>query len=133
MGGLVWLASDPEYSQSQLAECMGIEPPTLAGVVNRMERDGWIVKSNCEDDRRRCRLRPTPKAEAIWNRSMSLAHAVRAQAVEGIKPDDLETLRKVCAKILDNLSQIPSPADAELPPQADADAVRREIQIMKTM
>ena len=40
---LVWLARDPELSQSQLAECMGIEPPTLAGVVNRMERDGWIL------------------------------------------------------------------------------------------
>lgn len=43
---LAWLASDATLSQSQIAQSMGIEPPTLAGVVNRMARDGWIEKKN---------------------------------------------------------------------------------------
>ncbi len=130
---LVWLARNAEYSQSQLAECMGIEPPTLAGVVNRMERDGWIVKTNCEDDRRRCRLQPTAKAEAIWNRSVTLAHEVRAQAIAGISPEDLETLQRVCGTIRDNLAQIPSPPESDPCEELDQAALQREMRIIQSM
>lgn len=130
---LVWLARSAEYSQSQLAECMGIEPPTLAGVVSRMERDGWIVKTNCEDDRRRCRLRPTAKSEAIWNRSVTLAHEVRAQAIAGISPADLETLQRACATIRDNLGRIPSLPEAAPCPDIDPEALQREMKIIQSM
>lgn len=130
---LAWLACHPELSQSQLSECMGIEPPTLAGVVNRMERDGWIDKTNCKDDRRRCRLQPTPRAEAIWNRSVTLSHQVRVQAVAGISLEDLQTLRRVCDTIRDNLSQIPSPPEAPPCEDVDSDALRREIKALHSM
>ena len=130
---LVWLARDPDLSQSQLAECMGIEPPTLAGVVNRMERDGWIVKTNCEDDRRRCKLHPTAQAEAIWNRSVTLAHAVRAEAVAGVSPEDLEALRRVCDTIRCNLSQVPSLPEVEPLHDVDEAAVRRDLKVLKAM
>ena len=112
---------------------MGIEPPTLAGVVNRMERDGWIVKTNCEDDRRRCRLHPTSKAEAIWARSVAIAHEVRAQAVAGISQADLDTLHRVCLAIRDNLNAVSSVADADSIECVDADALRREIRAIQSM
>jgi MarR family transcriptional regulator, transcriptional regulator for hemolysin len=130
---LVWLARDPELSQSQLAECMGIEPPTLAGVVNRMERDGWIEKTNCEDDRRRCKLHPTAKAEAIWNRSVTLAHEVRAQAIAGISPEDLDALRRVCDTIRGNLNQVPPLPESEPCHDVDPAAVRRDMKVLKAM
>lgn len=130
---LAWLATNPELSQNQLAEHMGIEPPTLAGVVNRMERDGWIVKSNCEDDRRRCRLTPTDKAEEIWARAVTLCHEVRAIAIAGVTPEDLETFKRVCGRIRENLGPVapePSPLAEECP---DSDAVRREMNVLRSM
>ena len=130
---LVWLARDPELSQSQLAEFMGIEPPTLAGVVNRMERDGWIDKTNCEDDRRRCKLHPTAKAEAIWNRSVTLAHEVRAQAVAGISPENLQTLKRVCETIRSNLSLVPPLPEVEPHSSLTEAAVRRDLKVLKAM
>lgn len=130
---LAWLASDPSLSQSQIAQAMGIEPPTLAGVVNRMARDGWIDKTNCEDDRRRCRLSPTPQVEEIWNGSLSVAHEVRAQATAGITPEELEILKRVCLRIRDNLSQIVSPEVPDPCEGVDNEAVQREIKILKSM
>ena len=111
---LAMLACNPELSQTQMAERMGIEPATLAGVVNRMERDGWIVKSSSSEDRRQSRLLPTAQAESIWNRSLTLSAEVRAQAVSGVSQEDLQTLRRVCATIRDNLSRISSPSVDEL-------------------
>ena len=111
---LAMLACNPDLSQTQMAERMGIEPATLAGVVNRMERDGWIVRSNSSEDRRQSRLLPTAQAESIWNRSLTLSAEVRAQAVSGVSQEDLQTLRRVCATIRDNLSRISSPSVDEL-------------------
>lgn len=101
---LAWLACDSNVSQAELAECMGIEPPTLAGVLRRMERDGWLVRRSCSDDRRRNRLEPTEKAEEIWQRAVHVCHEVRAQAVKGFTAPELAILKKLCAEIRENLA-----------------------------
>lgn len=130
---LAWLASDSTLSQSQIASSMGIEPPTLAGVVNRMARDGWIEKKNCDDDRRRCRLTPTQQVEEIWNGTLSVAHEVRAQAIAGITPEELEVLKRVCLRIRDNLSQLTPPEPIEPCESVDEEAVLREMKVLKSM
>lgn len=130
---LAWLASDPTLSQSQIAQSMGIEPPTLAGVVNRMARDGWIEKKNCDDDRRRCRLTPTEQVEEIWNASVSVAHEVRNEAIAGVTPEELEVLKRVCLRIRDNLSPATTPEPADPCEGIDEAAVQREIKILKSM
>lgn len=101
---LAWLACDSEVSQAQLAECMGIEPPTLAGVLRRMERDGWLSRRSCEDDRRRNRLEPTDKAEELWQRALMICQEVRAQAISGFTPAELSLLKKLCSDIRENLA-----------------------------
>lgn len=131
---LAWLASDPNMSQNELALAMGIEPPTLAGVVNRMERDGWIEKTNCTDDRRRCRLKPTAQAENRWSEIVAVAHAVRAQAIHGVTDQELQTLRSICDRIRENLAQdIESAAVDTASSEVDEDAVRRELQTIRAM
>src|SRR5690606_30438672 len=41
-----------ELSQVELADMLGIEAPTLVGVLARMERDGWLNRVSCNQDRR---------------------------------------------------------------------------------
>jgi MarR family transcriptional regulator for hemolysin len=101
---LAWLASNGDVSQAELAECMGIEPHTLAGVVRRMERDGWLNRRSCTDDRRRNRLAPTEKAEQIWEQAMEICREVREQAITGFTPAELSLLKKLCTDIRENLS-----------------------------
>jgi MarR family transcriptional regulator for hemolysin len=109
---LAMLACNPDLSQTQMADRMGIEPATLAGVVNRMERDGWIIKTSSSEDLRQSRLFPTPQAESIWKRSLTLSAEVRAQAIAGVSQEDLQTLRRICATIRDNLSKYSPPPAA---------------------
>ena len=101
---LAWLSCDGEVSQAELAECLGIEPHTLAGVLRRMERDGWLKRTSCTEDRRRNKLRPTAKAEEVWQRSLEHCHAVRAQAVAGFTPAEISLLKKLCGDIRHNLA-----------------------------
>ena len=77
---LAWSGSKEKLSQAELAERMGIEAPTLGGILSRMARDGWLARSGCPHDRRKKRFCPTPKAEAVWNRMLQCCHQVRGRA-----------------------------------------------------
>jgi MarR family transcriptional regulator for hemolysin len=56
---LAWIAFEGELSQVELADRLGIEAPTLVGILDRMERDGWLDRYSCPSDRRRKRIRAT--------------------------------------------------------------------------
>ncbi len=103
---LAWIALCGEMSQVELSDRLGIEAPTLAGVLARMERDGWLERTACTEDRRRKRLRPTPKSEQVWARMVECCHRVRAQAIQGIPAEELQALRTTCEKIRANLGAV---------------------------
>lgn len=100
---LNWLSLEGELTQADLAERMCVEAPTLTGILCRMERDGWLERRNCNDDRRCKRIRPTEQAEAIWHRIAACGRRVRQQASEGLSQDDLQTLKAICERIRHNL------------------------------
>lgn len=45
---------------SELSRRTGVHAATMTGILNRLERDGWIVRERAEDDRRAVRLAPVP-------------------------------------------------------------------------
>lgn len=100
---LAWLSANGDLSQAEMAECMQIEPHTLAGVLRRMERDGWLERRCCEHDRRKNTIVPTEKAEAVWLRALECCGKVRAQAMIGLSDEELEQFRLTCEKVRANL------------------------------
>jgi MarR family transcriptional regulator for hemolysin len=107
---LARIALQGELSQTELADCLGIEAPTLVGILDRMERDGWLDRYSCPNDRRKKRIRATDKADAVWARMVDCAHRVRTKARQGLSQEDLEQFRSTCAKIRANLEQaVPIP------------------------
>jgi MarR family transcriptional regulator, transcriptional regulator for hemolysin len=101
---LAWLSVNGDLSQAELAECMGIEPHTLAGVLRRMERDGWLERHSCEHDRRKNTIHPTDKAEEVWMRAVACCQKVRARAVEGLSDREVEQFKVTCERIRENLA-----------------------------
>ncbi|MCY2965263.1 MAG: MarR family transcriptional regulator [Planctomycetota bacterium] len=91
-------------TQTEIAERLGIEAPTLVGVLERMERDGWLERVNSTQDRRKKNILVTQKAEDVWTRMVECAHRVRSRARAGLSDDELNTLRELCGRIQHNLS-----------------------------
>lgn len=111
---LAWIALEGEQSQVELAERLGIEAPTLAGILSRMERDGWLERYGCPDDRRRKRIRATPKAEAVWTRMAECCRRVRSKATAGISPEELDTFKRICQQLRANVEPEPQ-AESSIP------------------
>jgi DNA-binding MarR family transcriptional regulator len=107
---LTWLSLEGELTQAELAERMFVEAPTLTGILGRMERDGWLERRCCDDDRRCKRLRPTARAHEAWQRIAACGHRIRARATVGLADEELQALKAVCGKIRQNLGfEAPAP------------------------
>jgi MarR family transcriptional regulator for hemolysin len=101
---LGWLAHEGELSQVALADRMRIEPPTLVGILDRMEKAGWIRRTECQDDRRRKLISPTQSALPIWSKVVECAKRVRRESADGITPEELEQLKSILGKVRANLA-----------------------------
>jgi MarR family transcriptional regulator for hemolysin len=106
---LAWLSQHGELCQTELADCLGIEPHTLTGVVTRMERDGWLDRVPCLKDRRKFTVHPTAKAEEIWQRTAGWCREVRKQALEGCSDSEIQVFKSMCERIKRNLGDEPRP------------------------
>jgi len=99
-------------SQADLAEHMRVEPPTLVGILDRMERDGWIRREADEHDRRRKVVHPTEAAEPVWSKIASCARRVRSKATRGLSAEQLATLKQLLTTIQQNLSSVTAAKEA---------------------
>lgn len=99
------LNADGEQPQSDLAEKMGLEAQTLAGILSRMERDGWLIRQHCSEDRRRKLISPSKKAERIWHDMQACCERVKDRAILNLGDAELAQLESTCEKIRENLAR----------------------------
>lgn len=116
---LAWLAIEGEQTQIELASRMNIEPPTLVRVLDRMERDGLVARTDCAEDRRRKIIKPLPKAKPIWKKIVASAEVVRERAIAGLSKQDVATLKKLLGRVRENVR-----ADIEVRTKSPAKSLR---------
>jgi MarR family transcriptional regulator for hemolysin len=102
---LGWLRKNGDLSQCQLARLLTIEPATLAGVLERMERDGLILRLADRSDRRRKLIRLNKCAEELGDTVVECSERVCARAVQGLRPQEIDALRGLLKRILNNLGE----------------------------
>jgi MarR family transcriptional regulator for hemolysin len=112
---LGWLVHDGEQlSQAELAAKMAIEPPTLVGLLDRMEQQGWITRVGCPDDRRKKLVCLAPAAEAVWETMVETLLHVRAKATSRLSPEQVESLKEILRIVHGTLAEaVPEPVTAE--------------------
>jgi MarR family transcriptional regulator for hemolysin len=102
---LAWLALEGDQSQADLARCMGVEPPTVVSVIDRMERDGLIERKSCPDDRRKRIITPTEKALPMWERIVGCGKRANQRATKGLSKSETATLRSLLERVHTNLGE----------------------------
>ncbi len=93
-------------TQSALADLLEVEKITLARAIDRLEAAGWVERRPHPSDRRANCLYLTDKAYPIFDRMRELSMEVRAEALAGIKPADLERLVGTLLQIKGNLLRL---------------------------
>ena len=88
-----------QLSQSELAARMGIEEPTLVGLLRRLETDGWIKRRDASHDRRCKNVRLARKSSPVLHEIFDTARQLRHELIGTVPKRDLQTCMRVLAKI----------------------------------
>lgn len=90
-----------KLTQKQIADHMGIEEPTLAGLLSRLEEDGWVTRRESPNDRRCKIVHLARRSKPVLDEIFSTAHELREEFLRDLPKDDLET----CMRVLTHIRQ----------------------------
>ena len=105
-GTLYWISVfGDRVNQTQLAQRMRIEQPTLGRVLRELEADGLIARRAPSGDRRARVISLTAASRPLMQKINRIQNTVRASLLKGIEPAELAGCLAVFAKILVNADQ----------------------------
>lgn len=86
-------------SQLELARALHISPPTASNTLQRMERDGWIVRRRDEADQRIVRVYLTPKARSFHAEIHAMFRELDHELGSALSEQEQETFRNSLLKV----------------------------------
>lgn len=99
---LVHLAKGGDkLTQNEVANRVGVEGPTLAGILDRLEGDGWVKRKASTADRRCKTVHLQQRSVAVLDEIYETARQFRTELFAGIPKSDLETCARVLSQIRD--------------------------------
>lgn len=97
------LLENDGITQRELSHLISSDPNTVASLVNRMARAGWIARETHEQDRRANRLRLQPRGRTKYEEARGIAVSLQAEVLAAIPAprqeqflEDLDHLAGAC-------------------------------------
>jgi DNA-binding MarR family transcriptional regulator len=103
LGLLNRLARAEGLVQAELGRRVAIEPATLTGILQRLEREGWVRRSCDPENRRLQRVWLTEKALDDLPALQRVQARHRKRVLAGFAPEDLAQLEALLDRIEGNL------------------------------
>jgi DNA-binding MarR family transcriptional regulator len=94
----------PGTTQAELVQRIGIEQPTIAKAITRMERTGFVERAADPRDRRVTLLRLTERGEAVVQSVLAAWAEVDSAATSGLTETEARELTRLLNRIRDNLA-----------------------------
>ena len=103
---LFWISTSGDgVTQSELAERMGIEGPTLVRMLNKLEQEGLVERRSTPHDRRAKTILMKPAAEEALASIAKLIAPFRAEILEDIEPEELRSCLSVFDRVMARLER----------------------------
>ncbi|HET9418112.1 MAG TPA: MarR family transcriptional regulator [Chthoniobacterales bacterium] len=97
---LLHLSIAPEaLTQTEIAERLGIEEPTLVTLLHRLEREGWVKRANAAHDRRCKLVLLGRRAQSVISHINAAADELRHELLADVAASELQTCIDVLTRI----------------------------------
>jgi DNA-binding MarR family transcriptional regulator len=101
---IAWLMQLTDSTQSELSRLIGIEQPTMAVTLRRMERDGLIQRTPDPDHGRRSQIKLTAKGRSLSKVMRAAAYEVEEIATDGLTPAEVAEFFRLAGIMIGNLN-----------------------------
>ncbi|WP_130834670.1 MarR family winged helix-turn-helix transcriptional regulator [[Erwinia] mediterraneensis] len=101
------LANEPApLTQKALAQLLGLEEASVVTLVDRLVKNGLLMRVQPADDRRKRLLVLTEAGNVAFGEVEAQADALRNELLSQINPDDLAVTRRVLQQLLTSLGTV---------------------------
>ncbi len=97
------LFDSPPQSQAELTRWLGIEPPTTAKMLARMEKAGILQRVPSKTDRRVMLVSLTTEGRRIHSRVATVWDDLEAKTTAGLSTAEVDELERLLHLVLNNL------------------------------
>src|SRR5882757_3030152 len=101
---VAWLMQLSESTQSELSRLVGIEQPTMAVTLKRMERDGLISRSPDPTHGRRTTVKLTANGRKLSQLMSDAAREVEKLATRGLSKKEVDDFFRIAGLMTHNLN-----------------------------
>jgi DNA-binding MarR family transcriptional regulator len=102
---IAWLMQLPESTQAELSRLIGIEQPTMAITLRRMERDGLIQRKPDPDHGRRSHVTLLAKGRKLSQVMRTAAYEVEKLATDrGLTAAEVDQFFRLAGIMIQNLN-----------------------------
>lgn len=96
---LVAILEDDGLPPSQLADKVDLDRATTTGLLDRLERDGWVERRSDSRDRRAYRIHLTRKALLHRKTFLSIFYRVNSEFIDRLSNDEWMQFQSVLHKL----------------------------------
>lgn len=100
---LAQIAVGKDSSQKALAASIDVDPMTMSGILDRLDKRGLITRIPDPSDSRAKLAAITPEGEAVVENARHIGLTLLESGVAGLAKSEREQLRSLLARVRDNL------------------------------
>jgi len=97
------LFDGPPQSQADLTRWLGVEPPTTAKMLARMEKAGLVQRVRSDTDRRLMLVSLTPAGRALHERVSTVWDDLERATTAGLSDSEVQELERLMRRMIANL------------------------------
>ncbi len=92
---LFFLQKNDGSSLTQISQGLMLENPTVTGLIDRLEKLGYVKRSDHPNDRRVYLVHITVKGNKIANKALPIIKMLNEKIKEGYSKEEIESFKKV--------------------------------------
>ena len=92
---LFFLQKNNGSSLTQISQGLMLENPTVTGLIDRLEKLGYVKRSDHPNDRRVYLVHITEKGNKVANKALPIIKKLNEQIKEGYSKNEIENFKKV--------------------------------------
>jgi len=92
---LFFLQKNGGSSLTQISQGLMLENPTVTGLIDRLEKLGYVKRSDHPSDRRVYLVYLTEKGKTVANKALPIVKKLNEQIKEGYSKSEIEDFKKV--------------------------------------
>jgi len=92
---LFFLQKNDGSSLTQISQGLMLENPTVTGLIDRLEKLGYVKRSDHPDDRRVYLIYLTEKGKKVANKALPIIKKLNEEIKKGYSKEEIENFKKV--------------------------------------